>query len=348
MSSYDQIDLTSTAPQSLSREFGHATAVAERSRKIISRVFIEARLGKSIKASLVEPVVNEIFASVQRNPHAFNGLMRCKRDNEFGYRHALAVSALMISLGRQLKLPAEELRQAGLVGLLHDIGISHLQLDLSAVGGDYRRVDPVLLNGHVQLGADLLRAGGIADAVAQGCLQHHERTDGKGFPLGLRGSEMSVLGKMAAICDAYDELANDDSAGEGLDPAATIALMSGMSGAFDETMMQALIASLGVYPVGSLVLLRSGRLAVVVDQSPDDVSLPTVRAFYSAVTGTMIKPSDIELATCFGEDTIECSARPEDYGIADMPALREKLFVKQATGKGLSSSKGATRSKTAA
>ena len=341
MSSYEQLDLRSTTPQSLSREFGHATAVAERANKVISRVFIESRLGKSIKAGLVEPVVNDIFASVQRNPHAFNGLMRCKRDSEDAYRHALAVSALMISLGRQLKLSPEELKQAGMVGLMHDIGMGHLPVDMDAVGGDYRRIDPLILQGHVELGYNLLSASGIPDAVAQGCLEHHERFDGAGYPHGLKGADISILGRMAAICDTYDELANDANGAQGLDPATAIAEMNDMTGAFDPAILQALVAALGVYPIGSLVLLRSGRLAMVVDQSKDDISQPTVRAFYSVVTGAMIKPSDIELATCFGEDTIEGSARGEEYGIADLPALREKLFVKQASGRG-------ARSRTAA
>jgi len=334
IAAYEKLDLRSTAPRSLTREFGHAMAVAERSRKVISRVFIEARLGKAVKAGLVEPVVNEIFASVQRNPHAFNGLMRCKRDNENAYRHALAVAALMISLGRQLKLAPTDLRQAGLVGLLHDIGINHLPVDLGAVGGDLRRIDPAIMRGHVRLGADLLGAGGIAEAVIRGCLEHHEHIDGTGYPHGLHGNDISLLGRMAAVCDTYDELANDDTTTTGCDPATVIAEMSEMAGAFDPAMLQALIAALGVYPIGSLVMLRSGRLAMVVDQNPDDASLPTVRAFYATATGSMIPPTDIALAKCLGEDMITGSARAEDCGITDLPALRERLFVSQTKNAG--------------
>ncbi|MFM5931596.1 MAG: DUF3391 domain-containing protein, partial [Novosphingobium sp.] len=72
------IDLRSTAPQPMAREFGLAKKVAGESRKVVSRMFLQARLGKTIKAAQVEPVIEDIFASVQRNPHAFNGLMRCK------------------------------------------------------------------------------------------------------------------------------------------------------------------------------------------------------------------------------------------------------------------------------
>ena len=325
---HENFDLRSTAPQSIAREFGHAVAVADRSRKAVSRMFLEARLGKSIKAGLVEPVVNDIFASVQRNPHAFNGLMRCKRDNEELYRHALAVSALMITLGRQLKLRPDEIKAAGQAGLLHDVGIGHLPVDLTAVGGDYRRIDPAILHGHVQLGYDLLCASGTPAAVTRACLEHHERIDGDGYPNGVQGGEISLLGRMAAVCDSYDELANDADGAPGHDPAAALDAMRGMAGAFDPTLLDALVDALGVYPVGSLVLLRSGRLAMVVNQSRDDVSKPTVRAFYSVASRTLLQPSDVALATCYGEDAIEAVARAEQYGIADLPALRERLLQK--------------------
>ena len=130
------VDLRATRPQGMAREFGHAGKVAEKGRKVVSKVFLESRLGKAIKAAQIEPVIEDIFASVQRNPHAFNGLMRCKRDNQYIYRHALAVSALMISLARHMKLPAATIREAGMAGLLMDVGIGHLPVDLDDCGGD--------------------------------------------------------------------------------------------------------------------------------------------------------------------------------------------------------------------
>lgn len=119
--------------------------MANGSRKIVSRAFFAVRLGKSIKPSLVEPVIEDIFASVQRNPHGFNGLMRCKRENDFAFRHVFAVSALMISRARQMKLSPDRIRDAGMAGLL-------------VAGGGFS--------------ADVLEAG----------LQHHEMLDGSGSP----------------------------------------------------------------------------------------------------------------------------------------------------------------------
>ena len=325
-------DLSSTAPQTTAREFGHAKRVAERGQKVVSKMFIEARLGKAIGARLIEPVIEDIFASVQRNPHAFNGLMRCKRGSEYAYHHALAVSALMISLGRKMKLPPGQLRDAGQAGLLIDVGIGHLPIDLDALRGDYRKVGPVVLWSHPGLGHDQLIAGGIADAVALACLEHHERMDGSGYPQGLPGANISLFGRMAAICDVYDELVNDFDGGPGLNPAAAIQQMSAMPGAFDPEIMSHFIDALGIYPIGSVVLLRSGRLAMVVDQGPSDPALPKVRTFYATQTGKLTAPAEIRLWNCYGEDAIEAGATPEAFGIEDFARLREKLFAHACAG----------------
>lgn len=325
------VDLRSTAPQSLAREFGAASRVAGASRKVVSRTFLESRFGKTIKAGMVEPVIEDIFASVQRNPHAFNGLMRCKRDNEFIYRHALAVSALMISLARQMRFAPDEIREAGMTGLLMDVGIGHLPVDLGALGGDFRRIDPAILEGHVMLGHDFLQAGGnIPERVLLACRDHHELLDGSGYPQGLSGSAIGTLARMAAICDTYDILVSDTADSPGMDPASAIADMAGLSGCFDDEILRHFIQAIGVYPVGSVVRLGSGRLAMVIAQSADDHARPRVRAFWSTTQEKAIRPADIDLSRCSGEDAIEASADPAAHGIADFPRLRERLFADAA------------------
>lgn len=325
------IDLRSTAPQSLSREFGAATRVAGQSRKVVSRIFLESRFGKTIKAATVEPVIEDIFASVQRNPHAFNGLMRCKRDNEYVYRHAVAVSALMISLARHMKLPPETIREAGMAGLMMDVGIGHLPVDLSEYGGDYRNVDETILRQHVMLGYQFLNAGGdIPPAVLAVCLNHHEMLDGSGYPNGLKGEEIDLLSRMAAICDTYDSLVSDTAEGTGMDPAGAVSQMSAMRGWFDPEIIQKFIETMGIYPIGSVVRLRSGRLAMVVGQSPADYTRPRVRAFLSIAERRFIKAEDIDLSQCFGADDIEGTDNPEQHGVADWPKLRERLFTAAA------------------
>jgi HD-GYP domain-containing protein (c-di-GMP phosphodiesterase class II) len=258
--------------------------------------------------------------------------MRCKQGSEPLYHHALAVSALMISLGRKLRLPPDMLRQAGLAGLLQDVGIGRLPVPLASYHGDHRQIPPAIMCEHVRLGHGVLLAGGLPDPVAAACLQHHERMDGAGYPHGLTGPAIGVLGRMATICDSYDELVDGGGGASGLDPAAAIARMQDMAGAFDAAMLENFIEAVGVYPIGSVVALRSGRLAMVVDQCHSDIARPKVCAFYSLVTGGMIAPVEVDLANCFGEDAIEGTVSPEAYGISDMAVLREKLFPSACAG----------------
>jgi len=317
---------TGTTPQPFSREFGTANQTAERSRKLISRVFLQARLGKSINAAALAPVVDDIFASVQRNPHAFNGLMRCKRDFEFVYRHALAVSALMISLGRQMKLPPAEIRQAGMAGLLIDLGVGHLPCDLASLGGDFRRIEESVFAEHAQLGHGLLAAAGVDEEVARAALEHHERMDGSGYPRGLQGEEIGRFSRMAAICDTYDWLVNDTLVGAGLDPGAAIAQLRSLASFFDPEMLAAFVDAVGIHPVGSVVLLSSGRLAMVVEPNLAEPTRPRLRTFWSA-RDQRLAPIE-EVCWLVSEDErILGTADPETHGCTCFHALREKLFT---------------------
>lgn len=328
-----QFDYRSTAPQPLAREFGHATRLAERGRKIVSKVFLEARLGKAVKAETVEPVIEDIFASIQRNPHAFNGLMRCKRDHEFLYRHALASSALMVSLARQLRLAPSEVREAGMAGLLFDVGINHLPVDLDAIGGDLRRLPIEVAAQHTELGYNFLIASGIAEPIALAARHHHERNNGSGYPMGLIGGDIPLLSRMAAVCDAYDQLASAGSDGEAVDPGQVVQRMADMHGQFDPVVFAAFVQSMGAYPIGSIVELRSGRLAMVIDQDSDDHTRPKVRTFFSLQRGERIRSEDIELSRCFGADELVGPADLSIFDPEDVLELRQKMMAGLAKGR---------------
>lgn len=324
-------ELRSVAPRSIAREFGIANRVADKSRRAISRVFLEARLGKAVAPSAVEPVVDDIFASIQRNPHAFNGLMRCKRDTEFIYRHSLAVCALMISLARTLKLAPDDIRLAGMAGLLLDVGVGHLPLD-DFHAGDFRHIDPELFQAHVRLGHDLLVAGGVPDIVADACVQHHERLDGGGYPQGLSGREIGQFGRMAAICDTYDWLVDDTGGHPGLDPAAAMERMAQGDSGLDPELVALFAETVGIYPIGAVVELESGRLAMVVGQDESDPTRPRVRVFWSKTEQRALPPSDIALAQCFGEDRIVGPAELAGLVPGEFAPLRERLFVGACAG----------------
>lgn len=312
------------APMHMAREFGRAKRAAGDALRVVSKAFIEVRLGKAISTKDVEPVLDAVYASVQRNLYAFSGLLRCQTDNEPVYRHSLAVSALMIALARHMKFSPLDIRDAGMAGLLMDIGVAQLPVDLATVGGDYTLLRPDLREQHVILGYTFLKAAGdIPDPVLRVILEHHERLDGSGYPQGLSGAAICAMSRMAAICDTYDTLI---SGADQLDPADAIRKLREAPEKFDPAILERFVETVGVYPIGSFIRLRSARLAMVVDEDPADTALPVVRTFWSLPLAKRIKGETIALAHCYGEDAIEGIADLSGLELPEIGALRESLL----------------------
>ncbi|WP_250890221.1 HD-GYP domain-containing protein [Sphingobium nicotianae] len=320
-------DPRSTTPLSVAREVGHAKAVVAKASRVLAGVFEQARLGKAISKGQVEPVIEDLFASIQRNPHAFNGLMRIRRENTSLYAHGLAVSALMIALGRQMGLPPDHVKEAGMAGLLMDVGMGHLPIDVSTILDDLSDAEREIVQTHTTLGYEFLNMGGeLSEEVARVCLEHHERFDGSGYPNQLVGDEIGLFGRMAAICDVYDSMTSDRPHRPRIDPNAALAIMRGMEGQFDEDLLDQFIESVGVYPIGSVVRLTNGRLALVVDQNVDDYTRPRVWSFYDIGSRRVIKPEDLDLRLCKGRVEIVCSDDAAGFEIENFPAIREMVF----------------------
>lgn len=315
-------------PVTLEQELGKASAIADKAKDNLQRAFKAARLGKALDVKTVEPVVHDVLASVRRNPHAFSGLMRCKLKNELVFQHALSVSALMVSLGSKMKLPRETVLECGLAGLFLDIGVNYLPQTISPPGGDFRKLAPKIWQQHVQLGhRALLNDDDLPETVLDACLHHHERMDGSGFPHGIAGTEISLAGRMAAICDTFDFLLSKTEKTAALDPAVAIQEMRKMEGAFDEDVLRHFIESVGLYPVGSFVLLKSEKLAMVIDEDFREHTKPIVQAFYSTATNERILPHRIELAYTDKSNQIDSIADLSQYDLPDPAQLREMVFL---------------------
>ena len=314
------------------REFGTARKIADRHSKAVSRVFLEARLGRGISARNVDPLIDDIYASVQRNLYAFNGLLRCREESEETYRHALATSALMIALARQMNLSSAETREAGMAGLLMDIGAGQEANDPSGVDFD-PAADP--RSRHVLIGHALLKAAGdIPEAVLKVAMRHHERIDGSGFPQGLSGQDIDQMSRMAAICDSYDLLVAGTKGVGGLDPAEAMRHLGEQGEGLDPEIMMHFIEMLGIYPIGAFVELRSGRLAMVVDEDPTERTLPTVYTFWSKPLNKKVKGEVIELSQCYGADEIVGIAQLADLDLPPLGSLRLSLLTAYARASG--------------
>ena len=136
----------------------------------------------------------------------------------------------------------------------------------------------------------------VGEVALDVCRHHHERVDGKGYPDGLSGDALTLCARMGAVCDVYDAITSNRSYKEGWHPAESIRKMvEWRDGHFDERVFQAFVKTVGIYPAGSLVRLRSGRLGVVVEQTEKSLLTPMVKVFFSTKSNVRIVPEDIDL-----------------------------------------------------
>lgn len=320
--------MSAIQPVTMAQEIDTARAIADQARDRLGKTFIAARLGKALDVRKVEPVVSDILASVRRNPQAFSGLMRCKLKNEAVFRHALSVSALMVALADRMKLPAQDIHNCGLAGMLLDIGVNYLPIASEPPCGNYRNSEERVWQSHVMLGYRALRNDGeLPQLVLDACLQHHERMDGKGFPQKLAGDQIALVARMAAICDSFEFLLAGNDGKPGLDPAAAIAAMRAEIGAFDEDILRLFVETVGLYPVGAFVVLQSRKLAMVIDEDRKDPLRPVVQAFYSLEAGERILPHRIALSQCNDNERIVGIADLAGLDLPEDAQLRELVFL---------------------
>lgn len=292
------------APASFQDEVRRASKIVAQSRVAMHSMFQDARLGKAVDAEHCLPLVADIAASVERNPGAIVSLARLKTSDDYTFMHSVAVCALMVSLGRQLGLNEADCREAGLAGLVHDLGKALMPLDVLNKPGSLTPEEFAIMKGHPEAGHRMLLEGkGVGEVPLDVCLHHHEKVNGKGYPHGLAGDEISLFAKMGAVCDVYDAITSNRPYKAGWDPADSIQKMAqwAKDGHFDERIFQAFVKSIGIYPTGSLVKLKSGRLAIVVEQGAASLLKPVVKVFYSTKASEPLVPELLDLGRSVDE-----------------------------------------------
>jgi HD-GYP domain-containing protein (c-di-GMP phosphodiesterase class II) len=309
-----------TASASFDDELRRAAELCQRSKAAVASMFAEARLGRAVDAEHCLPLVNDIASSVYRNPGALVSLARLKTADDYSYMHSVAVCALMVALGRTLGLDEAQCREAGLAGLLHDMGKALMPGEILNKPGKLTDAEFAVMRTHPERGHALLVEGrGVGEAVLDVCLHHHERVDGSGYPHRLPGERLTLLARMGAVCDVYDAISSNRPYKAGWDPGESIARMASWKGHFDPPVFQAFVKSLGIYPTGSLVRLQSGRLAVVVEQNAASLPQPKVRVFYSTKSMMPIAPELLDLAR--SADRIAARESRGDWNVPQLEAL---------------------------
>ncbi|HJV84804.1 MAG TPA: HD-GYP domain-containing protein [Noviherbaspirillum sp.] len=312
-----------TAHVSLAEELLRAKKIKDQAHDLVRTVMHDARLGKAIELDRVEPVVQDITESILRNPGALLGLLRIKNKDDYTFLHSVSVCTLLVAFCHSSGMDAALTREAGLGGLLHDTGKALVPDKVLNKPGRLTEEEFDLIRKHPRDGYDiLLKSPAIKEIPLDITLHHHERMDGSGYPDKLPAGRISTLAQMAAIVDVYDAITADRCYHRGMSAAEALRKIYEWSKFhFSPQQVQNFLRCVGIYPVGTLVLLESGRLAVVTEPHETNLLAPKVRVFFSTKSNTYIKPEEVDLSRPLGTgggDRIVSHESPEKWRVEPM------------------------------
>ena len=300
---------------SLKDEIQQAKTVHAQAHIVVHHLMSDIRMGKQIELAKISPVVENITDSIFRNKDACISLLRIRNKDEYTFQHSVSVCALLVAFSRELGYEKEVILEAGIGGLLHDIGKMKVPDSILNKPGALTESEFSIMKSHAALGREVLtQTEGMPKTAIVITGQHHERYDGTGYPDKIQKDEISKFGQMAAIVDVYDALTSDRVYHKGMDPTAALKkLFEWSKFHFNAELVQRFICLIGIYPVGSLVKLESGVLAVVINPGIESLLRPIVRTVYDIKHERYVTPRDVDLSKKL--DSIVQSESPRNWGI---------------------------------
>ncbi|MEO8441934.1 MAG: DUF3391 domain-containing protein [Betaproteobacteria bacterium] len=265
---------------------------------VLNDVFGSIRAGRALDAPRVREAVTNMTDSVVRNPDAMLLLSRMKEASANTLDRAMSVSIYLITFGRFLALPREQIDLLGMLGLLQDVGKLRLPVTLlnkTEPLSDYERD---LCKTHVAHSVDILeKTSGLPRELPALAALHHERLDGSGYPKGLKGAQIGLFGSMAGLIDSFDAMTELRPYAPALAPAAALRVFyDERDRTFDGPLVEQFIQCIGTYPVGAIVELHSSEIAIVIARNPRLKLFPRVMVILDVHRNKLKTPKIIDQA----------------------------------------------------
>ncbi|OFC71663.1 HD-GYP domain-containing protein [Alteromonas confluentis] len=302
------------AKTSFASELINAESLYKQGKKIQHTLLQAVEKGLPFDDRIPSEFSHKLVASVERNPDALLCLTRIREKDDYLLEHSLNVAIILANFARFVGMNDDEVQELAYAGFLHDMGKIRIPDDILHKPGRLTDQEMDVMKKHVQFGVEALEEVNLNAALIRTVSEHHERLDGGGYPAGTASNGISHAGRMLAIADMYDALTADRCYKAGMpSQRAFQILISESPHKLDKGLVQQFIKCMGVYPVGSLVLLSNDKLAMVLAQN-DSPLTPKVKQFYSTKGGHYITPKDVDLEADT-RITIVKAVRASDYKI---------------------------------
>ena len=321
---------------SFETEIARATTTYLDTGRLVADFMQTVKDGGSIDSKQAKEAVASSVNSILHSPDAHLWLTQLKKKDEYTAQHSLNVCMLSIVLGRHIGLPEGELRNLGICGMMHDMGIMLIPSAIVNKTSELTEEESVIMKTHTTLGAELLKSSkDMFHGAIETALTHHERIRGQGYPRGLTDAKVSYYSNIIAIVDTYDALTSDRSYRKGMTHLEATQVLYQQAGEyFDHVLVSKFIESLGVFPPGCYVQLSDDRVALVLEANDESKLRPRVLTVVDRQMNSIEEISvdlDKVLLDASGQPLqIQSIVNPDSFNID-----RLKHFKESAIGRGL-------------
>lgn len=245
----------------------------------ISSVIKNMRSGQLISTDQMRGSINQIAEQLFEHGPALIWLTHIKSRDNYTAEHCMNVAILAMGLALSLGWKTSEVQEAGLAGLLHDVGKTMVPQHILTKPGALTQEEFEVMQGHTTHGFDLLmKDNDLPKSVKQATLYHHERPDGRGYPKGLHNSQIADIAALVSVVDAYDAITSNRCYQEARNHHLALGILwKGRGTQFNSEMVEAFIQWIGWVSPGTIVRLTTGDTAIVVLANPGNRLQPTVR-----------------------------------------------------------------------
>ena len=253
----------------IAEEMPKAKHALDQARTQFTEVLSAIGDGKVTNAEQIKAAVTPLIDSVLRNQNAIAWLVYLKKRDEYTYNRAISTSVWAAIFGRYLGFDRQGLIDLATGGMLLDIGMVRLPDEILHKEGALTMREKMTVRTHVGCGVTIVRqiphiSVHVLDMVAH----HHERSDGSGYPKGLREPQIPVYGRIAGLVDCFDAMTTLSPYSKALSPYDAIRELNEMSGdKFQPELIEQFVQAMGMFPSGSIVELNTGEVGIVIEQN---------------------------------------------------------------------------------
>jgi len=224
------------------------------------------KYGKKLIVNEVSDILDDMIDEVVRINNILARIRQIKDDNDYNFRHSVNVCMLATMLGKWLGYSGSELKQLSLAGLFHDIGKTKISDDIINKPDKLTEKEYEIVKKHSIHGYNILKETvGISKNIALGALQHHEREDGSGYPLGFKSDKIHEFAKIIAVCDIFDAMTSNRVYKVKESPFSVAELIAKDSfGKLDPKVSTVFLNNISKFYIGNIVKLSTGEIGEIV------------------------------------------------------------------------------------